>query len=205
MTVQTGPPYKFTAGDSLSFSIPSNGSYPASSGWTMEFYLMYPGWTPQGFAGAAQSDGSWIVTVTPANTDTVMPEEYASAAVYTNTGINQRMTVYMRSVWVVPDPTKPIAPTAAMTLLSQFQSALLGLSSGKIKSATIDGNTYSPKDLKDVQQQIAIWQAEVNSEMNQLKVLQDQPIADHIVTQFVGPYCWPGTQGIGGGGFYGYP
>lgn len=205
MTVQTGPPYKFTAGDSVTFSIPANASYPAASGWTMAFLMMYPGWTPQSFPAAAQADGSWLVTVIPANTDTILPEEYATASVFTNAALNQRKTCYSRPCWVVPDPTKEIAATVAMTLLQQFQSALIGLSTGKVASATIDSNTYTAKELDDVQKQIAIWQAAVDDEMNQLKLLQDQPVPDHIETQWRGAYgCyWPGTAGIPG--FYGYP
>ena len=164
----------------------------------MAFYLMFPGWTPQEFSGTAQGDGSWLVTVTPANTDTVLPEEYGSACVFTNSGTKERKTIYVGTVWVSPDPTQPIAPTPAMILLGKFQQALSALSTGTVKSATIDGNSYSTKDMGELQKQIYVWQAQVNREMDQLKILQDQPVADKIVTEFRGPLGWPPTLGCPG-------
>lgn len=196
-------PYKFTAGDSLTFSVPSNPTYPTSAGWTLAFLMMFPGWTPQSFPGVAQGDGSFTVTVTPANTDTIIPEEYGTAYVYSNAGSGLRKTIYGGTVWVTPDPTQAIAPTAAMLTLQAFQAAYTDLASHKINSASVDGNSYTEKDLEQIRKQIAFMQVQVNQEMNQLKALQDQPVADRIITEFVPPLACPPYQGLNG--LWGYP
>lgn len=200
-------PYKFTAGDTVSFQI-NNQTYPASL-YTAGFWLFAQNVDPDNFAGVAQMDGSFIFSATPAATDTILPENYQAVIVYTSIAMPQtRNTVIARgSVWVLPDPTQQAAPSPAQATLTLLQNAMSQLAAGTIASATVNQQTWTKKNMAQLQQQIYVQQSIVKDENDTIAQLMGRPNQMIVHCEF-DPVCgygkWPGYGGVYPG-FWNYP
>lgn len=194
-TIPTCPPRRFVAGDTVQFYI-QNQTYPASL-YTMQFILFSSaGDDPDSFAGVAQADGSFLVSITPSQTATVLPEEYTAVYVYTSIAIPAtRNSITGPIVWVIPDLTQQLTPSPNQVLLTALQDAMLKLAAGTIMSATINQQTWTKKSLSQLQAQINILTSQVRAEKAQLDALLNHPDASQAVVKFeFGGGCgypWP--------------
>lgn len=184
--IQTCIPRVVVAGDTVSFQI-SNTQYPSST-YTMAFLINDGTDAPQSFAAVAQTDGSFIVTVNAASTENILPEQYNAAFVYTSIATNPttRKSIPAGLVWVTPDFTDTVSPSPNQILLSTLQDTQKKLAGGTIMSATINQQTWTKKNLKQLQDQINITTTQVRREAEQLARLLGQPNTN--ITQFFFAY-----------------
>lgn len=196
------PPDVFIAGDTVQFQI-QNQNYPASA-HTMQFVLYVDTIQPQAFDGAGQSDGSFIVTVSTAQTETILPEQYTAAFVYTSIAMpTTRKTIPHQTVWCAPDLTQKTSPTPNQTLLSTLQQALQSLAAGTIASATINQQTWTKKNLSQLQNQIFVTQTQVRKELEQLWRILGQPNQEIVQFCFAAETYYPNVYPNGGSGVRG--
>jgi hypothetical protein len=204
---QLGPPYKFIAGDSVQFLI-NNPQYP-SANWSMSFVLSpRDGSEPDSFQGVAQTDQvSFLVTVAASQTETVLPESYASACVFSQAGPPPtRYTQLGQTIWVIPDLTKSLAQSPNQILLAALKAALLALGSGTDQNFSLGGANYSKKNLSQLQAQIYVTEAAVQDERDQLDRLLGRPPKTIVNAEFAPLLTQPGFESYPGG-YYpgGYP
>ncbi len=195
-----GPPARIIAGDSLTFTVqePQQQNYPSDE-WTMVFQLFnsingqsYP------FPATVGENNGFDVAVTGPQTETLLPEEYQSSYVFTNIAVTTtRHTKPQRNVWVLPDQTKNLPPSKNQQTLAAMETAMTKLASGTNQSVTINGQSYSKRNFKDLQDQITFLKAAVLREQQLIQSLLGlQPGNDRIQINFVPPSVWPP---------YGYP
>ncbi len=193
--IQTECPYKFFAGDTVQFQI-QNANYPSSL-YSATFWFFASNVDPDSFAGTGQADGSFIFTINPSQTDTILPEEYNGVIVYTSlTGSPApRYSVPQRTVWVIPDPTKQVSPSPAQQALTLLQTAYNGLAAGTLKSFDFSGVRYEKKNLAELQMAINVQQTQVNRENAQLQRLLGAPDSSQATIEFKWPGHQPGYDG----------
>jgi hypothetical protein len=156
------------------------------------FVLFAANIDPDSFAGVGQPDGSFLVTVVPSQTENVIPEQYTAVYVFTNlTDPIQRKSCTHGQVWVLPDLTKQISASPAQQALSAITAAILALAQGTNQAVTVNGQSYTKKDLGQLQKQKYVLQAEVNAELAQLQRLLGAPNSDMVSTIFDAPIAQP--------------
>lgn len=191
--ILTGPPHTLIAGDNLTFSV-RNPDYPSGS-YALSFTLFNMLYPNESFAGAAQSDGSFLVVMTCPQTADVLPREYAGALVFTATG--ERKTVPTGAFWVIPDLTQNLNPSPNQVQLQNYEEVERKLSLGTNLSVSINGQVFTKKNIKEITNQIVWLQSRILKEKQQLNALLGQPTSGRIVTEFVGVQTehYPGFTG----------
>lgn len=125
-------------------------------------------------------DGSFTFALTSAQTAQIAPGAYLATISVTDAGGN-RSNYSTDQVLVLPDPSKPMAQTVAQQQLALFEAALLQISPRQ--SVMINGQSYSFRQLKDLQDARDRAQARVDAELRALG-LSRRGGAQTIVTRF---------------------
>lgn len=147
VTNVSGVPCKFSAGDSLDFSIAVSGY--SSQEYGLTFILNLAGAVGLTVAGVVNADGSFQITQTPTQTAGLAPGRYQWAAYATKTGV--RTLASQGQVSVEPNFAVTATATTAQNLLAACESALLSLMTSKRQSVTFNGQSYSSFQVKDLQ------------------------------------------------------
>jgi hypothetical protein len=198
-TIQTGCPYKAVAGDTVQFYV-QNTNYPASL-YTLQLSLFATGVDPDLFNGVAQPDGSFLISLTPSQTETVLPEKYTAVYVYTSIATPAtRNSIRGGVIWIIPDLTTQTTPSANQVLLTQLEATMLKLAQGSISSATINQQTWTKKNMQQLREQILFTTSQVKKELEQLNTLLGNPDTTQTSIEFkyqggYPSYTWPFYNG----------
>lgn len=182
MPVQSvnGVPCRFSAGDSLDFSIALSGYSSATYGLT--FILNKLGAVGLTITGTANPDGSFQVTQTAAQTAGLAPGRYQWAA-YATLGSTRALACSPGQISVQPNFAVAAIPTTAETLLAACDAALLALATSKRQSVSFNGQSYSSFQIKDLREMRDSLRAQVAAEQRAAGY-NPQSGAKTIVTQF---------------------
>jgi hypothetical protein len=134
-------PRSFVAGDSFNFEY-NDVSHPASQGWAAQFVIMTT--APTLIAGVADGD-AFDFSMDSATSALIVPGEYGQALVFTKAG--KRETVSLLSVIVLPNPVVASAPSWAMMALTECETAIRNWAKGSNAQVSINGETYTKKDI----------------------------------------------------------
>lgn len=153
-------PAAIIAGNTVRLNI-SDGDYP-SSDWGLAVVLNGP--ALKNFPAVVGADNSFDLVITAAATAAITPGEYSVTFVYTETATTERASIDMGTVQVVTDPTGALALTQAQETLAAMKVALLSLSSGVNQAVNFNGQSFSKKNLDQLQDAIGRQQQLVDRE-----------------------------------------
>ena len=140
MTPLTTLPNAFFSGDSLLWT-KSFPDFPASAGWVVTWYFSGP--APFNVVAAASGDAH-AATLSAASSAALTAGDYTYVARAVLSGA--KYTAETGSIRVVRDPASSSAP-AAFTAWQTAQTSYEQLSAKKVSSASLNGQTYTFKDL----------------------------------------------------------
>jgi len=153
-------PAAIIAGNTVRLNI-SDGDYP-SSDWGLAVVLNGP--ALKNFAASAGSNNSFDLVITAAQTAAISPGEYSVTFVYTETATTERASLDMGTVQVVADPTAELALTQAQETLAAMKTALHTLASGVNQAVNFNGQSFTKKNLDELQDAIGRQQLIVDRE-----------------------------------------
>ena len=148
VTALTAFPAYFNAGDTVRLSL-ANTDYP-SSAWTLDVVLR--GASSKTFRATADGTG-YAVVIPAADSAKLTPGSYNVTLVYTHTDGERDSEPYGR-VEVLPNPTAAPAKTIARQTLDAMEAALLKLAGGSNASVSFNGQSFTKKNLDQLQNAI---------------------------------------------------
>lgn len=180
-----GIPATIIAGDAYTLSV-TDTNYPASI-WTTAAVLIfkYGTATPVTFTGSASGD-AYVFTLTNSTSATLTAG--ANLVCITYSDGTHRETSEWKSVTVLPNPASAAVATTAATILAALETALTTLAADKNAQVSVDGITYTRKDLGAVQAARNYWKAETIKEQNAVLAARGITPQTRIVNAFRSPY-----------------
>lgn len=182
MPVQSvnGFPCRFSAGDSLNFSIAFSG-YLSTAGYGLMLVLNKGGAVGLTIYGTPNADGSFQITQTEEQTWNMAPGRYQWAAFATTS--TSRKLVGRGQASVLPNFAVAANPTTAQTLLDECEAALSTiLTSGK-SSVSFNGQSFTRTQLSELRTIRNELRAQVDAELRAAGYAP-QAGSKTIVTQF---------------------
>lgn len=156
-TIPPSPPPAFTAGETLKWS-QLFADYSAAAGWSCTY--LFDG--PAQFTIAASADGAaFAVTVAYGTTAAYTPGEYAWTARVEKSG--ERYIAAVGTLRVLPNPasgTVSALYTAWQTALQAFRD----LTANKMQSGTINGKTFTARNLAEMRAAVDRLEADYRRE-----------------------------------------
>lgn len=168
-----------TAGDTVSFDIGMSG-YPPDE-WSMQFVILSD--TPVAFVGNVLGD-SFAIDLSPADSSTIPPGRWGFSYVFTKTATGERVTYGPWPIVVKPDPLLPRTPTWAQARLAEVNMAISKLTGRTTKSVSVDGQTYTFRDMDELLRGRNELLVLVNNELRALGLIRTGG-SRTIVTRFV--------------------
>jgi hypothetical protein len=147
-TIPTREPDSFTSGDTVKWSKPFP-DYPASDGWTLKYYIR----GAKTLDVTAEADGSgYLATINATDSAKLAAGDYPWSARVSKAG--EVYTVGSGTFTVLPDLSVVTegydGRSICKQLLDQVEETLLGLSGKKYSAKTIDGVTYTLKNIQEL-------------------------------------------------------
>ena len=153
-------PRSFVAGDTVRVTI-SDGDYPSSL-WTLA--VRFVGVAAFSFSASATSGEQFEIVLSAAQSLTITPGNYNVVFTYTETASGEKQSVAIGQTHVYSDPSGVAPISQARQTLNAMNVALLALAAGTTSTVNFNGQSFTKKNLKELQDAIAIQQGIVNSE-----------------------------------------
>ena len=180
-------PQQFTAGDTINW-VRTLDNYPASSGWTLSYVLRGP--TTIKVNAATYQTSDYIVSI-PANTTANYKDGLYSIQAYVSNSGGYRYTVptWVPLTTIRPDPAKYVDGafdnlTFAQRTLAAVEAAIFGLSSRKVSSASVNGQSYSIQDLFKLQSLRQRCREEVRSEQDAINTAAGLGVSKNVLVRY---------------------
>lgn len=150
VAVLTQFPKSFIQGDAVRVKI-ADARYPSSL-WTLKVWFQGPTATTS-FDAPAGTNGSYDLAITAAQSAGLAAGHYLVGLVYTETAApNDRKTSECEfQVSVFSNPAIPRAKTLARQTLEAMEAALLILAAGSNSSVNFNGQSFTKRNLADLQ------------------------------------------------------
>lgn len=160
-------PASLIAGDTLRVNI-TGGDHPAT-GWSLK--VLFSGSTGNQSFNAAANGVDYLLTLTAAQTATLTAGQYAVSYIFTETATGERVTDdTQRIVAVFPDPTATVSVSSAKQTQDALEATLLILAGDADATVNFNGQSFTGKSLKDVQEAIVRQKQIVAFEENKRRV-----------------------------------
>jgi hypothetical protein len=173
-------PRFFVQGDSISFDVAMSGYSPVD--WDLKFVVLAD--TPVAF-DALEVGETFRVELTPAQSLTIPAGRVGFCYVFINTATNKRDTYGPWPVVVQPNPLLPRVPSWAQVQLTSVNAAIAKLLTGANKQVSVDGQTYTKRDLKELMDMRHHLEFLVTNELRVLGLIAPTSGNRKIVTRFV--------------------
>jgi len=164
---QTGIPLSFTSGDSVKFYI-EHADYPSSE-FSLAFVLSRLGKVQTPIAGT-QDGAGFLFSF---KTSGFLPGQYAWALVATSLADGSRSTVQRSDIWAWPDPMTDTPKSTAQIILENLEGALKTLSGGTNSSVSVNGQSFTKRDIGQLQIAIREQRSIVMAEMRRLGIMKN--------------------------------
>lgn len=196
----TKEPQQITAGDTVQW-LRAVDNYPASSGWTLSYVFRGPQTIKQNATTYANS-ADYIVTMSPANTANYKAGLYSIEA-YVSDGTNRySVATWFPQITVKANPAAYVDGSAdnrsfAARTLAACETAIYSLSSRKVQSASVNGQTYSIQSLASLIALRNRMREEVQSEQDAINVAAGLGSKKNVYVRFPPMYNagWPYVPG----------
>lgn len=162
----TAFPDSLVAGDTLRVTH-ADSRFP-SSAWSLKVSFRGATVTKTIDAAAIASNRFSIVATTAETAELIPPGLFSVSLIYTETATDERQTDEDRHlITVFADPTATAAKSIARQILEAMEAALLILASGVNQTVNFNGQSFTKKNLPDLQKAIEHQRAIVAIEEGQ--------------------------------------
>lgn len=197
----TREPQVFTAGDTFSF-VRQVSDYPASAGWALSYVLRGPTTIKSNATTYATSD--YLISESAANTANWAPGLYSLQAFVTNSGgYRYSVPTWFPQITVKPNPAAYVEGTAdnrtfAQRTLAAVETAIEGLSSKKVATASVNGQSYSIQNLSQLVSLRQRMREEVRSEQDAINYAAGLGVSKNILVRYPPMYSqgWVVQEGV---------
>lgn len=180
VSTQSGVPARITAGDTVVFTDTVSGH--AASAWNLDFVIYRDGINLATIRATASGD-DFLVTITETISSALTPGRASFTRLLTEISSDQREAGLGGAIFIAPDPTASMAPTAAQTQLAAANAAITELKGNA--SVSFNGQSFTKYNLKDLLDARDRLQIIVNDELRALGLSQKGG-AKTILTRFRG-------------------
>lgn len=153
-------PVSIVAGDTLRVTL-DDSDYP-SSGWGLR--VLFDGPSRETFAAEEDSGDAFSLVVEGVDTARLKPGSYNLVFIYTETSSGDRQSIQAGKIEVAADPDTAPTKTVARRTLEEMEAALLKLSSGSNASVSFNGQSFTKRNLAELQNAIAVQRSIVSAE-----------------------------------------
>lgn len=161
-------PSSFVAGDTVRVTL-SDPDHP-STAWSLQVQLQGSS-SRAAFNASAVSAGAFSLVLSATDTAKLTAGEYSVFFVYTETASGDRVTDdEMRLLAVLPDPAAKVTSSTAQQILDALEATLKVVAQDPDTSVNFNGQSYTSKNLKDLQDAIVRQKQIVNFENNQRRI-----------------------------------
>lgn len=204
LPIPTYIPPEFSAGSTVIFTQTFSLFDPAD--WTMTLWLSQGSAAPVPVVGTDNSDGSYLFIIANAVSAALNPGQTEFSFVATN-ATQTHVAQPASYVYVLPNFAVAQTPTNAQVMVTLLQTVMAEFAATTRKSVNFAGQSFERASIKDYQEQLVYWQAQVIKEQNELNRLRGGKDSGRIGTRFApvfdtGPYGvvpWPGVNRYLGG------
>jgi hypothetical protein len=166
-------PSSFVAGDTVRITL-SDPDHP-STAWSLQVQLQGAN-SKATFNAAASGAGTFSLVLNSADTAKLAAGEYSVFYLYTETSSGERVTDdETRLLAVLPDPAAKVTSSTAQQILDALEATLKVVAQDPDTSVNFNGQSYTSKNLKDLQDAIVRQKQIVNFENNQRRIKLGQP------------------------------
>lgn len=176
-------PRSIIAGDTVRVTI-SDGDYPSSL-WTLA--VRFVGTAAFSFAATPITGDQFELVLTAAQSLTLTPGTYNVTFTYTETSSGEKQSVSAGKTQVYPDPSAVAPVSQARSTLSAMKAALLALAAGTTSTVNFNGQSFTKKNLKDLQDAIDRQQRIVDQEEGAGDLIAGKRRATGIGVRFANP------------------
>jgi len=157
-------PKSFVQGDTVSMLL-TFACYSAED-YTLKFCMTKGGAaiTPK---EATAEGASFALTISAEDSAKILPGIYNYALIVIDED-GQRSTIQSGSISVAPDPNGSIAKSDNQIILEKLKAAMTKLASGTNSSVNINGQQFTKRNLKELQDIIDNYQVNVDRELREL-------------------------------------
>lgn len=197
----TREPQVFIAGDTLSF-VRQVSNYPASSGWTLSYVLRGP--TTIKINAVTYSTSDYLVSESAANTANWTAGVYSVQAYVSNsTGYRYSVDTWFPKITIKPDPSKYVEGSASNLTFAQrtllaVETAIESLSSKKVATASVNGQSYSIQSLNQLVALRQRMREEVRSEEDAINYAAGLGVSKNILVRYppLNTQGWVTQEGV---------
>lgn len=180
-------PQQITAGDTVIwYRVVSD--FPASEGWTLNYVFRGP--TTIKITAATFQTANYVVTIAASVTAEYKAGLYSVEA-YVENGSGERFSVatWFPNITIKPDPANYVEGSAdnltfAQRTLASVETAILALSSRKVASTSVNGQSYAIQDLTKLVSLRQRMREEVQSEQDAILFAAGLGGKKNILVQF---------------------
>lgn len=174
-------PGYYTVGDSCSFSIYNYGFDGEN---TAIIYALNQ-------SGSFQFEGDWDAddslfnfSITPEQTEKIPPGQFRASLVFG--GTDMRVTMASRKIAFAPDPSKDLPVIWQKAVLDKIECAILKISESTNQSVNINGQQFSKKNFKELQDFRDKMRVEWYAQLRRYGIPVDVGVSKKIKTRFGG-------------------
>lgn len=196
----SGIPHSFTAGDTVIFTEPG-GQYPSNL-WTMTLWLSLIGGTGIPTSVVATASGlDYLITISAAASAAIAAGSYRYTEIVTG-GSSESYTVKEGTLSVLPNFATAQAPSLAQQQVTKIQASIAKLNSQLSTSRNFNGQSSTDRDLKQFQEQLTFWQAQVIKEQAAIDRLRGGKDSGRVQPRFeptyqnYPPFGFPGNVSL---------
>ncbi len=197
----TREPQVFTAGDTLTF-VRQVSDYPASAGWALSYVLRGP--TTIRSNAVTYSTSDYLIYESAANTSNWTAGVYSLQAYVTNSGgYRYSVDTWFPKITVKPDPSKYVEGSASNLTFAQrtliaVESAIESLSSKKVATASVNGQSYSIQNIQALNSLRQRMREEVRSEEDAINYAAGLGVSKNILVRYppLSSQGWVTQEGV---------
>ncbi len=160
LTVSSGIPSTIVKGDAISFSV-NNADFPVDTWTTATIYFKHGTDAIRNFAGVV-TGADHVFTLSNANSDTLFAGSNLVSVSWSDG--TYRGSSEWTETSVLENPTAAGTATNAETIVAAIETAMASLVAKKTASVSVDGVSYTWRDLPSLREQHLYWKAQVLKE-----------------------------------------
>lgn len=160
LTVTTGIPDTIVKGDAYSFQV-NDIDFPVGTWTAATIYFKHGTDAVRSFNGVV-SGAYHLFTLTNSNTDTLFAGRNLVSVSWSDG--TYRGSSAWTEVNVLENPTAAGTSSSAATIVAAIETAMATLAGGTMQSVSVDGVSYTKRDLTQLQNQWVFWKSRVYAE-----------------------------------------
>jgi hypothetical protein len=161
-------PRAIVAGDTVRVSI-SDGNHPSEE-WSLAVLLRSEAGVSSSFDAIPDDEGAFDILIPATDSANLSPGSYLVTYRWTETITGEKISEPKGTLIVAADPAQNATLTQAAQTLAAMEAALLNLSSGSNAIVNFNGQSFTRKNIKELQDAIDRQQLIVDQEQKNIDI-----------------------------------